>query len=495
MQKFERNSGILLHITSLPGQEGIGTLGASAYQFVDFLESTNQKLWQILPLGPVGYGNSPYQSYSAFAGNPLLIDLNLIVQDKMLDMADLDNKPKASTYKVDFQLMEQWKYPVLRKAFDNFRKNNAPYENEYRQFLNEHQWWLNDYALFMSVKKHFKNIGWNEWDEDIRSREKGALKKYTELLYEEIEFRKFIQFLFFRQWFMLKNYAGSKNIKILGDLPLYVSGDSADVWSNTELFMLDANLEQLQMAGVPPDYFSETGQLWGNPVFNWEKNEERGFDWWLARLHFNVNMFDQVRIDHFRGLESYWSVPAGQKTAIKGEWVPAKGMQLLEIFAQQVSDLRLVAEDLGVITPEVEALRDHFDLPGMKVFQFAFGSHAKNHNLPHNYLLNYIAYTGTHDNNTTLGWLRSLKPEEKKMVEIYLGKNHKQALRKAIELIWASVARSAVIPMQDLLELNERARLNTPGIATGNWEWRFRWWQLKKKHRLFLKEITEKYNR
>jgi 4-alpha-glucanotransferase len=495
MQKFERNSGILLHITSLPGQEGIGTLGASAYQFVDFLNSANQKLWQILPLGPVGYGNSPYQCFSAFAGNPMLIDLNLILKDGMLDPADLENKPKASTYRVDFQLIEKWKYPVLRKAFHNFKKNQAPYESEYHQFLTEHRWWLDDYALFMAVKGHFKNKGWNEWDKDIRSRENSALKKYAELLEEEIDFRRFMQFIFFRQWFILKDYAASKNVKILGDLPLYVSGDSADVWSNTGLFKLDENLEHVEMAGVPPDYFSETGQLWGNPVFNWEKIEKRGFDWWLARLHFNQNMFDLVRIDHFRGLESYWSVPAGEETAIKGEWLASKGLQLLKIFKNQVSDLRLVAEDLGVITPEVEALRDEFNLPGMKVLQFAFGSGADNHNLPHNYHPNFIVYTGTHDNNTTLGWLRSLKSEEKKLVEKYLGKPQKKALKKAIELVWASVARSAVIPMQDLLELNERARLNTPGVAVGNWGWRFRWWQLKKKHHAFLKEITEMYNR
>lgn len=495
MQRVERNSGILLHITSLPGQEAIGTMGASAYQFVDFLENTHQKIWQILPLGPVGYGNSPYQSFSAFAGNPLLIDLNTLVHDGLLELADLGDKPKASSYRVDFQVVEKWKYPVLKKAFVRFRDNSSPFQEEYNQFLREHQWWLDDYTLFMALKKHFSDESWQKWDKEIKFREKSVLRKYSELLSEEIEFRRFMQFIFFRQWFRLKNYANGKNIRILGDMPLYVSGDSADVWANTELFILDDNLDQLEMGGVPPDYFSETGQLWGNPVYNWKKIEKRGFDWWLARLHFNLNLFDQVRIDHFRGLESFWSVPAGEENAINGRWVPAKGHQLLKIFRKQVGDLRLVAEDLGVITPEVEQLRDDYNLPGMKVLQFAFGSDPSNHNMAHNYLPDFLAYTGTHDNNTTLGWLRSLEGDEKNMVEKYLGRSHRKALRKAIEMIWASCARSAVIPMQDLLELNERSRLNTPGVAAGNWEWRFRWWQLKRKHRNFLKELTMMYNR
>jgi 4-alpha-glucanotransferase len=495
MQNFERNSGILLHITSLPGREGIGTLGASAFQFIDFLKNASQKLWQILPLGSVGFGNSPYLSYSAFAGNPLLIDLNLLEKENLIHSDKLDEKPKSSSYKVDFPKVKAWKYPLLREAFYTFRGRSAEYKNEYSNFLNEHQWWLNDYALFMAIKKHYKNKRWNDWEEDIKFRQQPALKKYSEMLSEEIEFHKFLQFIFFKQWFNLKNYARLRGIVIFGDLPLYVAGDSADVWSNTDLFMLDENLDQIQMGGVPPDYFSETGQLWGNPVYNWKKLEKRGFDWWLARLHFNLNMFDLVRIDHFRGLEAYWSIPAGEETAINGKWVHAKGSQLLEILKKQIGDLPLIAEDLGVITPEVERLRDNFQLPGMKVLQFAFGSDATNHNLPHNYTPDFFAYTGTHDNNTTLGWFQSLRGEEKKKVHAYLGKSAKKALRKGIEMIWASCARSAVIPMQDLLEMDEHARLNTPGIGSGNWEWRFRWWQLKRRHQKFLKEITEKYNR
>ncbi len=494
MRKNDRNSGILLHITSLPGPEGIGTLGEEAFRFIDFLEKTNQKMWQILPLGPVGYGNSPYQCYSAFAGNPLLIDLEFVAKEGLLSMEDLTDRPSFHLYRIEYDKVEKWKYPLLKKAFGNFKKTDR-LRNEYNRFLGEHLWWLKDYALFMAVKKHFNNVIWNEWDNEIKFREKSALEKYSSLLEEEIQFRKFMQFLFFRQWFRLREYAHSKKIQILGDVPLYVSGDSVDVWANTEIFRLDDQLNQLEMGGVPPDYFSETGQLWGNPVFNWDKLKEREFDWWLARLHFNLNMFDKVRIDHFRGLESYWTVPAGEKTAIKGEWVPANGFELLQMFKKQVGVLSLVAEDLGVITEEVEQLRDDFNLPGMKVLQFAFGSDETNHDLPHNYLPNFIAYTGTHDNNTTLGWLRSLEPEEKKMVRRYLGTTGKKAVKNAVELIWSSCACTAVIPMQDLLELDESARLNTPGTASGNWEWRFKWWQLRNRHRYFLKDITRKYNR
>ncbi len=494
MSKNNRNSGVLLHITSLPNSEGIGTLGEDAFRFIDFLEKTGQKIWQILPLGPVGYGNSPYQCYSAFAGNPMLIDLEYVAKEGLLSMEDIEVKPSFHLYKVDFIKVEEWKYPLLQKAFENFKKNDRLF-NEYQRFLGEHMWWLKDYALFMAVKKHFNNVIWTEWDKDIKFREKDALDKYTSLLKDEIDFRKFIQFLFFRQWFRLKEYAHSKNVLILGDLPLYVSGDSVDVWANTEIFMLDDELNQLQMGGVPPDYFSETGQLWGNPVFNWDRLAEREFDWWLARLHFNLKLFDRVRVDHFRGLESYWSIPAGEITAIKGEWVPAKGFELLKMFKKQVGDLSLVAEDLGVITDEVEQLRDEFKLPGMKVLQFAFGSDETSHDLPHNYTPNFIAYTGTHDNNTTLGWLRSLEHEEKKMVRRYLGTTGKKAVKNAIELIWASCACTAIIPLQDLLELDEKGRLNTPGTASGNWEWRFKWWQLRNRHSYFLKDITLKYNR
>ena len=492
----ERSSGILLHISSLPGKEGIGTLGKNAYRFVDFLAETKQKLWQILPLGPVGYGNSPYQCYSAFAGNPLFIDLELLVKESLLTPYDLENIPPFSRKKVEFDKVEDWKYSLLRQAFDKY--NERPFEKlqaEYYIFLNENVWWLDDYAIFMAVKKHFNGVIWMEWEDDIKFRKKSAFEKYRKLLSEEINFRRFMQFLFFRQWMNLKQYANSKGIQTFGDLPLYVSTDSVDVWANTDIFELDKKLNPVKVGGVPPDYFSETGQLWGNPVFKWKEMHRRGYDWWMARLHFELRKFDLVRIDHFRGLEAFWSVEAGEETAINGKWEPAYGHQMLNKLKGQIHALPLIAEDLGVITPEVEKLRDDFNLPGMKVLQFAFGSNPSNKDLPHNYTQNFVVYTGTHDNNTTLGWLKSLEGKEKEQAQRYIGKSKKKALRKMIEMAWSSCAKMAVIPLQDLLELDEKARMNTPGTASGNWDWRFRWSQLRSKYKRRLKELTEMYNR
>ncbi|MDD4144133.1 MAG: 4-alpha-glucanotransferase [Prolixibacteraceae bacterium] len=492
----ERNCGILLHITSLPGLEGTGTLGNEALLFIDFLKNTEQKYWQILPLGPAGYGNSPYQCYSAFAGNPLLIDLHELKACLLLSAGDLSNIPGFNKSQIDFEKTACWKMPLLKKAFENFQKIQPDgLAEEYNQFLEEHNWWLQDFALYMSAKKYFKNVPWQRWDDELKFRDKKAVRKYSELLERDCEEQKFIQFLFFRQWFKIKHYANSKGIQIIGDLPLYVSGDSVDVWANTNIFQLGNDLEPILTGGVPPDYFSETGQLWGNPVYDWQQLKKRNFDWWMARLHFNLNLFDKVRIDHFRGLESFWAVPAGEKSAVNGRWIPAGGYQILSKFREQTGHLPFWAEDLGVITPEVESLRNHFNLPGMKVLQFAFSTDAKNQYLPHNYSPGFIAYTGTHDNNTTLGWLRSLKGNEKKLARSYLGNTNKKRLKNAIELIWSSCAETAVIPLQDLLMLGEKARMNRPGTSSGNWQWRFRTNQLKTKHISFLKIITSRYNR
>ena len=492
----ERSSGILLHITSLPGPEGIGTMGKNAYQFVDFLAETKQKLWQILPLGPVGYGNSPYQCYSAFAGNLHLIDTELLVKDGLLMPDDIGTPPAFSVRKVDFEQVEQWKIPLLRKAFDLFQvKKFRKLHTEYQQFLIENAWWLDDYSLFMAYKSQVDGEIWMNWDHDLKFRKREALDQYNHELATEIDYRKFMQFLFFRQWLQLKKYANSKDVKIMGDLPLYVSTDSVDVWANTDIFDLDDDLKPIHVGGVPPDYFSKTGQLWGNPVFNWQRLHEREYDWWMARLHFELSKFDLVRIDHFRGLESYWSVSADEKTAIKGKWQPARGYEMISKLKGQINDLPLIAEDLGVITPQVEKLRDVFDLPGMKVLQFAFGTDSTHHNLPHNYTPNFVVYTGTHDNNTTLGWLNSLKKKEEAQVKRYLGPYKKKAVRNAIEMAWASCAKMAIIPMQDLLLLDEKARMNTPGTASGNWDWRFEWKQLKDEYKGELKELTDKYNR
>jgi 4-alpha-glucanotransferase len=491
-----RKSGILLHITSLPGQEGIGTLGKEAFRFVDFLKETGQKLWQILPLGPAGHGNSPYQCFSAFAGNPLLIDLEKLLEENLISEKDLGEIPGFKKKKADFEKVGNWKIPILRNAYINFKElvfHN--YKEEYDRFLDEHAWWLNDYALFMSARIHFGEIPWSDWPEEIKFRDQKSIQLLTDELSAEIDFRKFLQFMFFRQWFRLKEYANSQGVEIVGDVPLYVSGDSSDIWANTDIFLLDEDLNPTEVGGVPPDYFSETGQLWGNPVFNWPRLKERDYDWWIARLYFNLHMFDHVRIDHFRGLESFWSIPADQKNAVNGAWIPAYGHELLSKLNGQLGELFFIAEDLGIITPEVDKLRMDFGLPGMKVLQFAFTTDATNKDLPHNYRENFVVYTGTHDNNTTLGWLMEVEDEEQKMVKKYIKGEDRSALAEVVEMALSSVAQTAIIPMQDILELDSNSRMNKPGTATGNWEWRFQWSQLKQKQKKFLKELTEKYNR
>jgi 4-alpha-glucanotransferase len=492
----KRKSGVLLHITSLPGRDGIGTLGREASRFVDFLQETQQKLWQILPLGPAGAGNSPYQCYSAYAGNPLMIDIDLLVEDGLLEKDVLTDRPTFLKKKVKFDKVTAWKYPVLQQSFRIFRNNALHrFRNEYWKFLDEHAWWLNDYALFMAARKHYKGVEWGKWEDPVKYRKADAMKALTDGSSEEIEFQKYLQFVFFRQWHRLKTYANERGIDIVGDVPLYVSGDSADVWANTDIFKLDDQLKPIEVGGVPPDYFSATGQLWGNPVFDWERLRKRDYDWWVARLHFNLRMFNCVRIDHFRGLESFWSIPAKEETAMNGSWLPADGHKLLKILKGHLGDLPFIAEDLGTITPEVDKMRDDFDLPGMKVLQFAFSTDASNKDLPHNYEKNFVVYTGTHDNDTTLGWLYSVKQDEKMMLEKYVDPPVENQLRKLVEMAFASVANIAIVPMQDVLELDTKSRMNTPGTAEGNWEWRFQWKQLRQRQKDFLKVLTQKYNR
>ena len=491
---MERSSGVLLHISSLPGEDGIGSMGKDAFQFVDFLAQTKQKIWQILPLGPVGYGNSPYQCYSAFAGNPMFIDVQQLVSDRLItrkSIADQNFKTKT----VEFERVGEWKTVLFREAFSGFQKNFDRYKEEYHTFMQHNSWWLDDYALFRSLKTKYGETVWNTWAKELVTRDKQVLHEAFKELHTEIDFHRFLQFVFFRQWFKLKSYANSKGIRIIGDIPLYVSLDSVDVWANQDIFLLDGDSRPTQVGGVPPDYFSETGQLWGNPVFDWERVAERDFDWWLARIHFNLRMFDQVRVDHFRGLESFWSIPAKEETAIIGEWLPAKGHELFRKLKEQLGTLEVIAEDLGIITPEVERLRDDFDLPGMKVLQFAFGSDASNANLPHNYSSNFFVYTGTHDNDTSLGWFNSIDKKERKLLHRYVAGSGKQFVRNFMETAWASAAHTAIAPMQDVLGLDTDARMNTPGVPAGNWNWRFTWSQIRSNHKLFLKQITEKYNR
>jgi len=491
---MERSSGILLHISSLPSADGIGSMGKDAYQFIDFLAETKQKIWQILPLGPVGYGNSPYLGYSAFAGNPMFIDIQQLVTDRLISKSSVTDQ-HFKTKKVEFQRVEEWKLVLFREAFESFQNNFQRYKKEYNTFIDQHSWWVDDYALFRSLKTKYTETVWNTWDIDLVNREKKALQEAINELHDEIDFHRFLQFIFFRQWHKLKTYANSKDVQIIGDIPLYVSLDSADVWANQDIFQLDEDSKPINVGGVPPDYFSETGQLWGNPVYDWERIAERDFDWWLARIQFNLHLFDQVRVDHFRGLESYWSVAADETTAINGNWFAAKGHELFRKLMEQSKNMNIIAEDLGVITPEVEKLRDDYGLPGMKVLQFAFGSDSENTNLPHNYDSNFVVYTGTHDNDTTLGWFNSIEKKERKMLRRYLRGNGKELVRQMIEYVCASSAMMAIIPMQDVLGLDSSARMNTPGTASGNWTWRFSWPQIRSNHALFLKGITKKYNR
>jgi 4-alpha-glucanotransferase len=491
---MKRSSGILLHISSLPGDEGIGSLGKEAFQFVDFLVQTKQKIWQILPLGPVGYGNSPYQCYSAFAGNPIFIDIQQLVSDRLISKNSVADQ-HFKTKKVEFERVWEWKVSLLREAFSSFQKNFDRYKDDYVLFMSHNSWWLDDYALFRSLKSKHGETVWNTWDKNLVVRNWHTIQEAFKEMHAEIDFHRFLQFMFFRQWHKLKAYANKKGIRIIGDIPLYVSYDSVDVWANQDIFLLDKDSKPTQVGGVPPDYFSETGQLWGNPVFDWERVAERDFDWWLARIHFNLRMFDQVRVDHFRGLESFWAIPVEEETAIIGEWLPAKGYELFRKLKEQMGNLEVIAEDLGVITPEVEKLRDDFGLPGMKILQFAFCTDQTNMDLPHNYTANFIVYTGTHDNDTSLGWFNSIDNKERRFLHKYISGKGKQFVENFIEQAWASAAHTAIIPMQDVLGLDTQARMNTPGVAAGNWDWRFTWPQIRLNHKVFLKKITEKYNR
>ncbi|MFV0291040.1 MAG: 4-alpha-glucanotransferase [Mangrovibacterium sp.] len=494
---IERSSGVLMHISSLPNQYGIGTLGQEAYEFVDFLSESKQRFWQILPIGPTGFGNSPYQSYSIFAGNSLLISLEKLMDEELLSREELLRAVGNSTDKVDYDLVYDYKGILLRMAYLRFKENFDKWKDEYYQFIGEHAWWLTDYALFRALRTEFKTMkNWSEWESGLKCRGEHELSAALLTHDSEVNFIRFEQFLFFRQWFSLKKYANEKGVLILGDLPLYVSYDSSDVWGNQDIFELDENAQMTQVGGVPPDYFSETGQLWGNPVFKWEQIEKRGYDWWMARMHFNLHMFNYVRIDHFRGLESFWSIPAHEKTAINGQWKKAKGFEMLNLLQSQIGALPIVAEDLGIITAEVDNLRTHFDLPGMKVLQFAYASDEKCVHLPHNYSENFVVYTGTHDNDTTLGWIRNATEEEHANLTFYYDAAKKNQLAKnLIEAAWGSVASLSIIQMQDLLELDSKHRMNTPGTALGNWAWRMEAKQLKKQHRAYLLEITKRYNR
>lgn len=474
----QRASGILLHPTSLPSRFGIGDLGTAAYRFVDFLAQSHQRIWQLLPLGPTGYGNSPYLCYSALALNPLLINPDKLVDWELLPATSLENLPELPTEIVEFEAVKVLKAPWFKQACDTFRQGNFPsLKAEFQDFCQAQQAWLPDYALFMALKDYHLGASWHTWDIAIAQRHPEALAHWQERLEAEIFYHQFLQFITFRQWQELKTYANENHVLILGDIPIYVAHDSADVWANPEIFCLDEETgEAALMAGVPPDYFSETGQLWGNPVYNWEKLAETGFAWWIQRFQSVLQAVDIVRIDHFRGFEAYWAVPEGETTAINGEWITAPGQEFFTALKNALGDnLPIVAEDLGVITPEVEALRDDFGFPGMKVLHFAFDSDRANPFLPFNYVnRNCLVYTGTHDNDTTVGWFTQRSPEEQKRVTDYLGCVCNEGIHWSLmRLALGSVANLTIFPLQDVMGLGNEARMNLPGTAEGNWGWRY----------------------
>ncbi len=469
----ERSSGILLHPTSLPGKYGIGTLGKEAFHFIDFLAKSKQKFWQILPLGPTGFADSPYQCFSSAAGNPLLIDLEILIREGLLDKKEVARLDTFDDGPVDFGRVINTKYPLLKKAMQAFREL-APKEHkkDFSEFTINNKKWLEDYSLFMSLKEHFKQKPWYQWEKPLKMREKTALKPYYSLLSENIEFHKFIQYLFFRQWLAVKDYAHQKNILIIGDIPLYVALDSVDAWANTDLFQFDIERNPVVVGGVPPDYFSVTGQLWGNPLYRWDMLQKNHYRWWIERIQSNLVLYDIIRIDHFRGFAAYWAVPYGEKTAINGKWIPCPGKQLFEQIRKELGEIPIIAEDLGVITDDVVELRDSFGLPGMKILQFAFDSGEVNDYIPYNFTKNCIVYTGTHDNDTIKGWFQKAKKEDRQYVLEYMNSTEKEICRDFLRLAWSSVANTAIVPMQDLLELGNEARMNLPGTTINNWMWR-----------------------
>ena len=504
---FPRQSGILLHPTSFPSKFGIGDFGDEAYQFIDFLVESKQTLWQVLPLGQTGYGDSPYQCFSAFAGNVYLISLEKLMEDGFLIQKDLSNVPKFPTDKIDFGKVIEYKLQLLRKAFENFRKtDDEQIAQEFRTFCHENDFWLNDYALFRAIKFSKNQVSWQDWNEDLKLRQPEALEKAREELDEEDFAQKFYQFAFFRQWNSLKQYANEKGIKIIGDVPIFIALDSCDVCCNPSQFKLNADGSPSVVAGVPPDYFSKTGQLWGNPIYNWDLMRSQGFQWWVDRIRHTLKTVDIVRIDHFRGFAASWEVPGGDTTAERGQWVNVPGKDLFNTLKWVFGELPILAEDLGVITPDVEELRDGFGFPGMRILQFAWGGDSKNLDLPHNYIPNSCVYTGTHDNDTTVGWFNSKAgkgsgrdakqiKKEKDFCKKYLQTNGKEIHWDFIRAVLASVANTAVIPMQDLLGLGNEARMNLPASTAGNWQWRCKAKDFDKKIAQRLADLSELFGR
>lgn len=488
---MERGSGIIMHITSLPNKYGIGSFGEEAFKFVDFLKNASQKYWQVLPLGPTGYGDSPYQCFSAFAGNPYFIGLDILVKDGLLKLQDIENidlgqeKERVDYYKIFKNKME-----ILKKAY----KNN---KESLEEFKLENKKWIEDYGLFMALKNKFDLKAWYTWDKNIRFREKEAMDKYKKELEDEIGYWIFLQYVFHKQWGSLKEYANSNGIKIIGDIPIYVAGDSCDVWADHKMFLLDEERVPLRVAGCPPDYFSETGQLWGNPLYDWEYLDKNNYIWWINRIKTSFKLYDLVRIDHFRGFEAFWSIPYGDETAINGEWVKGPGVRLFNKIKEELGEVNIIAEDLGLLTQEVIDFLKETGFPGMKVLQFAFSKDYESQYVPHNHIKNCVVYTGTHDNDTFLGWFQDEKNKgDVEYAKEYLKLSEEEGYNWGfIRGAWSSVAVLAIAPMQDFLGLDNNYRMNKPSIAENNWRWRAREEQLNEDLEIKIKKLTELYRR
>lgn len=505
---FARSSGILLHPTSLPGPFGIGDLGPAAYEFADFVASGGQSIWQMLPLGPTGYGDSPYQCFSAFAGNPVLISLARLVDAGLLSPRDISDLPHFSPELVEYERVNQFKLPTLKAAFAAFR-TSAPQttKRRFEAFREAEHTWLPDYGLFRALKEKFGGVAWPGWDREFSSRQPAALQRARAELAEHIEEQEFLQFVFFEQWGELKSYCHARRIRIMGDLPIYVAHDSADVWAHPEHFHLDEYGTATKVAGVPPDYFSATGQLWGNPIYRWDRMAADGYSWWIERFRAAFRLFDLLRVDHFRGFEAYWEVPGTEHTAQNGKWIQGPGEAIFAAVEANLGKLPILAENLGVITPGVEAIRERFGFPGMAILQFAFGNDPQGPSFrPHNYSRNLVAYTGTHDNDTVVGWWTS-KPgkgsirtdedihKEREFTRRYLNLNGEPIHWVFIRTLMASVADTVIFPLQDIIGAGAGARMNVPGTATGNWRWRLGEEVLNDEMASRLRSMVETYDR
>jgi 4-alpha-glucanotransferase len=493
---WPRAGGILAHPTSFPGPYGSGDLGPEAVRFFDFLGSAGQTLWQTLPLGPTGYGNSPYAALSAFAGNPALISPERLIEDGLLTAADVAEPPAFPVRQVDYGAATDWKKRLLASACERFMAQpHHPLRAAYDEFCAESASWLDDFTLFMALKEAHEQRSWVEWPRCYAQREPGALAEARQTLADQIMLHRFAQFIFFRQWAQTREEAARRGVRIIGDLAIFVAHDSADVWSRPEYFSLDDHGHPTVVAGVPPDYFSKTGQRWGNPLYRWDTLRDDGYRWWIDRVRQALRVYDIIRLDHFRGFEAYWEIPGSAPNAVNGAWKPGPGADLFHAIERALGDVPFIAEDLGVITPEVRALQRHLGFPGMRVLQFAFSDAAENHDLPHNYTSDAVVYTGTHDNDTTRGWFTTRTGHERAYALDYLNCGSEDVVWAMIRAAYASVARMALIPLQDALDLGSEARMNYPSRPDGNWQWRYAEGDLTLSHAQRLRKLSELYGR